>query len=315
MFITVLVPTYARPDDLDRCLKALQQQIRLADEVLVVVQERDHKTHAFLQQFNPEALPLKPIIVDSPGQVFALNAGLDAAQGDIIAITDDDAAPHANWLERIEHHFQADPQLGGIGGRDWMYLNGELQEAAIHPGASGIVGRLQWHGRTIGNHHLGVGSPQAVDWLKGANMSYRQTAIAGLRFDTRLKGAGAQTNNDWGFSMTVKQRGWKLLYDPSVAVDHYLGQRFNQDQRIQFNYAARVNSAHNEALVLLEKLPLQRRIVYLFWAVLIGTRSHRGLLQMLRFLLDERSNSIQCWVASMHGLINAIRTWQRVEQL
>jgi len=37
MTITVLIPTYRRPQDLARCLEALQKQTRLADEVLLVV--------------------------------------------------------------------------------------------------------------------------------------------------------------------------------------------------------------------------------------------------------------------------------------
>lgn len=40
MKLTVLVPSYRRPDDLARCLKALQQQARPADQVVVVVRDR-----------------------------------------------------------------------------------------------------------------------------------------------------------------------------------------------------------------------------------------------------------------------------------
>lgn len=56
---------------------------------------------------------------------------------------------------------------------------------------------IQWFGRIIGNHHLGVGLPQKVDFLKGANMSYRAQVLATLRFDTRLRGAGASLGRTW----------------------------------------------------------------------------------------------------------------------
>jgi cellulose synthase/poly-beta-1,6-N-acetylglucosamine synthase-like glycosyltransferase len=101
-----------------------------------------------------------------------MNAGLDAACGDIIAFTDDDAAPHTDWLERIEAHFLSDTNIGGVGGRDWVYHGTQLEE-----GEREVVGQVQWFGRVIGEHHLGVGEAREVDVLKGVNMSFRRSAI------------------------------------------------------------------------------------------------------------------------------------------
>ncbi len=94
MKVTVLVPTFRRPADLARCLAALQRQLRAPDEVVVVARPDDNATHVCLR--DPAvvgALPLSVALVETPGQVAALNRGLDAANGDVIAITDDDAAP------------------------------------------------------------------------------------------------------------------------------------------------------------------------------------------------------------------------------
>jgi hypothetical protein len=65
MKMTVLIPIYRRPQDLERCLRALQQQNCPADEVLIV-RDTDNKTHAFLQAFNP-AIPLRIVTVTAPG--------------------------------------------------------------------------------------------------------------------------------------------------------------------------------------------------------------------------------------------------------
>lgn len=277
MFITVLIPTYRRPDCLLRCLEALKQQTRLANQVLVIVRDNDIDTWTFLQTFQTDSLPLHNLTVYIPGVVSALNCGLDHAQGDIIAITDDDADPHADWLERIEAHFLADSTVGGVGGRDWVYHGTELED-----GARKVVGQIQWFGRAIGNHHLGVGKAREVDVLKGVNMSYRRTAIAGLRFDTRMRGTGAQVHFETAFSLTLRRIGWKLIYDPMIAVDHYPAQRFDEDQRNQFNDIAFINAVHNETLALLEYLSPVRRIIFCVWAVLIGTKRAPGFAQVLR---------------------------------
>jgi glycosyltransferase involved in cell wall biosynthesis len=112
--ITVLVPTYRRPQDLLRCLTALQNQTRSPDEVLVVVRDTDEETWNFLKTYRIELLPLRILIVSVPGVIAAMNLGFETAQGDIISVTDDDAAPHTDWLERIEAHFVADTWV------DWV---------------------------------------------------------------------------------------------------------------------------------------------------------------------------------------------------
>lgn len=305
MNITVLIPTYRRSQDLARCLEALRKQNRPADQVLLIVRDTDAETWTLLKSLSLDVLPLHTVTVRIPGQVAALNAGLDAAQGDIIAITDDDAAPHADWLERIESHFISDDRVGGVGGRDWVYHGTELED-----GTRQVVGRVQWFGRAVGDHHLGVGEPREVDIFKGANMSFRQSAIANLRFDNRLRGTGAQPHNDMAFSLAVKRAGWKLIYDPKVAIDHYPAQRFDENQRYKFNDIAFVNQVHNETLVLLEHLPSARRRVFLIWAIVLGTRDAPGFLQWLRFLPREGALAGKKFLASVLGHWQGWCTWQ-----
>jgi glycosyltransferase involved in cell wall biosynthesis len=307
MQISVLVPTYRRSKELARCLEAFKQQTDPADELLVVVRDTDEETDEFLRGFIADDLPLKVVNVTMPGQVAALNAGLAVATGEIIAITDDDAVPHPDWLEQIQAHFLVDDRIGAVGGRDWVYENGNNQPLSVDRFMT--VGKLQWFGRTIGNHHLGSGQPREVDILKGANMSYRKAAICNLRFNDALKGNGAQVCNDMGFSLTVKSKGWKLLYDPRIAVDHFPARRFDEDQRSVFNPISQQNMAHNETVVVLEYLPLSRKVIYLIWALIVGTRKVPGIIQILRFLPSQKQLSIQRGFASFKGRMTGISAW------
>ena len=274
MKLSVLVPTYRRPTFLARCLGALERQTRPPDQVLVVTRESDAETIAFLEHLL-SPLPLEIARVDEPGQVAALNAGLDMASGDVVAITDDDAAPHRDWLQRIEKHFADDPDVAGVGGRDWLH-NGPLNRDVR------TVGTIQWFGRRIGNHHRGTGPARYVDVLKGANMSYRMSAIRALRFDSRLLGSGAQVHNDMCFSLRLRTCGRQLLYDPAVGVDHFTAERFDDDARVTRSREAIANEAHNETLGILEYLPRSRWVVFLLWSALIGHRGLPGVLQCVR---------------------------------
>lgn len=48
---------------------------------------------------------------DEVGVCEARNAGLEAAEADIVAFTDDDCQPPDDWLASIRDHFEADPEL------------------------------------------------------------------------------------------------------------------------------------------------------------------------------------------------------------
>jgi cellulose synthase/poly-beta-1,6-N-acetylglucosamine synthase-like glycosyltransferase len=314
MKISVLVPTYRRSKDLERCLEALKQQSFPADEVLVVVRDTDEETHQFLGGFATGSLPLKIVEVVEPGQVAALNSGLEAAIGDIISITDDDAAPHGHWLAAIRQHFLSDPLVGGVGGRDWLYIEGKLFDINNSVGASHVVGKLTWFGRAIGNHHVGEGEPREVDILKGANMSYRRESIQGLKFDANLRGTGAQVCNDMAFSLSVKRQGWKLIYDPYVSVDHFSAERLDEDKRYAFNPKACRNRAFNESIVALKNITISGKIAYLFWCFTIGTRDSFGLAQLIRFFPVYGLAGLLRMKCSIEGRLDAFLSLANTEK-
>ncbi|MEO1684969.1 MAG: glycosyltransferase family 2 protein [Cyanobacteria bacterium J06631_12] len=307
MNITVIIPTYRRPNDLARCLSALVQQTRLADEVVVVARDTDQATWEFLAAYQSD-LRLQTVTVNVPGVVAAMNAGLDVTSGELVAFTDDDAAPHKDWLETLESHFLIDAHVGAVGGRDVMCGRAPAMPA---PKRVEIVGKVQWFGRVIGNHSYGTGKAREVDVLKGVNMGFRVAALKEVYFDQRMRGTGAQVYFEDGCCLSLKRRGWKIIYDPQIVVDHYVAQRFDEDKRRQFVRIALVNKVHNETLNLLEYFSPLRRGVFLLWAIAIGTRNNRGLAQCLRFLPAEGGLSLQKLLAAWQGRWLGWQTWRQ----
>jgi hypothetical protein len=134
-------------------------------------------------------------------------------------------------------------------------------------------------------------------------MSFRRSALDGLRFDTRLLGSGAQVFNELGVCLAVKRRGWKLIYDPLVAVDHYPAVRYDEDQRESFSWQAVRNGAFNEALQLAEHFGPARATIFLIWALALGHRASPGILQWLRLLLAEPRTATPRFTAALSGRI------------
>src|SRR4051812_45769818 len=202
--VAALIPTFRRPEELARCLAALAAQQRPPDRVIIVARAEDEPTQR-VAAAGHDGLTVERVLVAAPGQVAALNAGLEGLREDVVAITDDDCVPPPDWLARIERAFAADPGLGGLGGPDRLWHGGERVT-----GERRVVGRLLWYGRFVGLHHLATGPAREVDILKGANMSFRRRAVAARRFDPVLRGMGTEQHNDWVFSLAVKAAGWRL---------------------------------------------------------------------------------------------------------
>jgi len=282
--VAVLIPTFRRPEELARCLAALAAQRRKPDRVLLVTRAEDEPTQR-VAAGGHDGLAVERVLVATPGQVAALNAGLAAIREDVVAITDDDSVPRPDWLARIAAHFAADPTLGGLGGRDRVHHGERVLE-----GEMPTVGRLLWYGRFVGFHHLGAGAPREVDLLKGVNMSYRREAIAGLRFDTRLLGRGAQHHNDWAMSLAVKRRGWRVLYDPGIVVDHIEAERQADDPRFAEEPRVAAEHAHNQTYIAVRYFPRRRALVHVLYVYLVGTTVAPGLGMTLRNLIARRQS-------------------------
>ena len=304
--IGVLIPTYKRSDFLLRCLDALKIQQRPADDVMLVVRTEDQETSTALEHYDRGTLPLRMVVTDVPGTVYAHNIGIESCMTDVLCMIDDDTEPQPEWLRVILDNFQADPELGGLGGRDRCFDGTSFDDRQRD-----IVGKLQWFGRVIGNHHLGFGSIREVDLLKGANMSFRREAVEFARCDVRLRGRGAQPSEDVSLALAVKRHGWKIAYDPAALVYHFQGTReevrhYSGMTRIT-NPTAFEDFAYNEVVSIWDSLRLVQRPVFLLWSLLVGTRVCPGLVQAVRFTPSLGRESWYRFKIALRGKSKAIR--------
>lgn len=111
--ISVIIPTYRRPDLLAHCLQALKLQSIGHDdfEVIVVSDGPDPLTARRVQEAGCSGeLNLRYYSLPSrQGPAAARNAGWKQASGDLIAFTDDDCLPDRYWLQSIIEGFRLLP--------------------------------------------------------------------------------------------------------------------------------------------------------------------------------------------------------------
>ena len=109
--VTVVVPTYARPDAIRACVAALQAQAGASLEIVVV----DDGSPVPVADLPGGPHPLTMIRQANAGPAAARNAGVRAARAGLVALTDDDCRPHPGWAAAFlrASRFQPGALLGG----------------------------------------------------------------------------------------------------------------------------------------------------------------------------------------------------------
>ncbi|HLH68492.1 MAG TPA: glycosyltransferase family A protein [Candidatus Dormibacteraeota bacterium] len=297
-----MVPSRGRPRHLDACLRALLMQTRKPDQVVLMLRESDLASRSVVEGWRHHApFPVTVRLVRNTGGVDAIRAGVDAAVGDVVALTGDDAVPRSNWLERLGWHYRQ-PEVGGVGGREVLHwLDDTVQ------GTAGEVGRLAWYGPMLGRLALSRGGVCLVDLLKGVNFSLRREL---WMLDPHLRGCGDdQPMWELAVCLRLRRQGWKLVYDPSAVVDRYPMSRPGGTHPTS---AARCwVVAYNETLAILRWGSWRQKLAFWAHALLVGGRSRPGLLAGLALLgQGEPPGGVATAVAcSLRGRLAAAGAW------
>ena len=126
--VTVIVPTYQRPDRLTSCLDALRAQ-RMPPgrtyEVVVVDDGSVPPVADSVCQPPGNAAAIRLVRQENAGPAAARNRGAALACGDLLAFTDDDCRPGTGWLAALLAASEAAPDalLGGttVNGEDNVF--------------------------------------------------------------------------------------------------------------------------------------------------------------------------------------------------
>jgi hypothetical protein len=178
------------------------------------------------------------------------------------------------------------------------YTKVAKRKMAPYPRLVGYVGMEGLSATTtFGNHHLGVGGPREVEVLKGANMSYRRSAVHEIGFDERLRGTGAQVHFEVAMGLAVKR---------------YPAQRFGDDQRDKPTLKSLQNAVHNETYALLKWLPWWRKPLAFVYGLTVGTRLAPGLMLVAERWLREPGRAAvgRRFKASMRGRLDGFKTFR-----
>jgi glycosyltransferase involved in cell wall biosynthesis len=226
--VSVLICTFNRARLLRETLAALQALPAPSDycaEILIVDNNSTDNTAAVVAEAARGArIPIGYLREARQGKSFALNTGLAHARGDILALTDDDVLPGAEWLNRIVASFRT---------RDVTFVFGKVLPLWGHlpppelltPPAQDIWGPLAIV--DYGNEPILYVAARTDQRLPiGANLAFSRAAlmtVGGWRTDLGKVNNTLISGEDHEIFLRLRKHGlYAGYYDPAIGVRHYV---------------------------------------------------------------------------------------------
>lgn len=214
--VSVVVPTKNRVQLLVRCLEALATQTLPHDDydVFVVDDGPDASTRAAVERFEaryPMHFRYLPA-VHTNGPAAARNIGWRMSAAPIVAFTDDDTIPKADWLERGLAAFRSD--TAGVSGGIEM----PIPESPT-------------------DYELDATRLADAEFVT-ANVFYRREALEATGgFDERFEAAWRE---DADLQFTLLEKGYRLEHASDAVVAHPVrparwGVALQQQRKVQYN--------------------------------------------------------------------------------
>ncbi len=200
--ISVVVPTYRRPELLRRCLDALIAQ-RIdpeSFEIIVVDDGREDRVRDVVLGIAewlraPQVRYLRPL--HGRGPAGARNRGWRAARGALIAFTDDDTIPMPDWLARGARAFEEN--------RQWVALSGR------------VIVPLRQNERRPTDHERMTRGLESAEFVT-ANAFVWHTALEAVGgFDERFERAWRE---DSDLQFRLMEAGGRVGHAPDARVVH-----------------------------------------------------------------------------------------------
>jgi glycosyltransferase involved in cell wall biosynthesis len=228
MRISVVIPCRNEAAHLPDLLRALLDQQLQPDEVVVVdngsVDGSQEIVRAFQRAHHDREVRL--VACESLGAAAAMNAGIEAAAGDIIVRLDGHCHPYPDYIRRAVTHL-ADARVGVVGGV-WRVAPGGATMVARAIAAA--LGSPLATGGADYRHPDANAEARAVDTVPFG--CYRKTLWRDLGgYDVQRT-----VNEDYVFNYKTRQSGRVVLLDPKIQSRYFARDTFARLTRQYFRY-------------------------------------------------------------------------------
>lgn len=200
--VSIVIPSYNSRQHIQQCLQSLRTQRTDLPFEIILVDSSDDGTHLIVEKEFPEVDIFH--LQERHYVGSARNIGVKHAKGEIVLFLDTDCIAPFNWVEQMYRAIQS-TQAAGVGG---SIENGSPFSI------SGTLGFYLEFFRFLPNDD----KPYRIPFLLGANCGFRTEVFKNTRYYDLYD--EEKVGEDLYFSWRLSQQGKKLLFVPSVSVQH-----------------------------------------------------------------------------------------------
>jgi GT2 family glycosyltransferase len=205
-----VIPNWNGRRWLQGCLQALARQHISASELIVVDNGSEDGSLELLRASFPEVRVLE--MGRNTGFAFAANRGLEAAQGEYVALLNTDVVVAEDWLARMLDAIRADPRIASVACKML-----DLEDPARVYDAGDVLrrdGACEQRGR-FGRDDGRWDQPGDVFGACAGAALYRRDAVLGVGgFDERY----FAYLEDVDLALRLRLAGWSCRFEPVVAL-------------------------------------------------------------------------------------------------
>jgi glycosyltransferase involved in cell wall biosynthesis len=224
--VSVIVCTFNRAAILREtlaCLAALEPPPDCDSEIVVVDNNSTDDTPAVIAEIaRTSTIRIVPVRETRQGKGFALNAGLQVARGDVIALSDDDVWVTPEWLSRLVSDFR-EQEVTFVFGRVLPRWTAAPPPDLLLPRAQAVWGPI-----AIADYgeEPAVFVPERVNQRNpmGGNLALTRTALEAIgawRTDLGKPGNSLIMGEDHEIFSRLRRAGeYRGFYDPALRVRH-----------------------------------------------------------------------------------------------
>lgn len=254
MKISIIIPTYNRPQELKNCIQSILAQTVKPDE-LIIIDDGELSKLPFEEECKNFGINYIYYKKDIPGLTASRNKGIELASGDIIFFFDDDLVLFSDYIDEILKVYKGDSKgiIGGVGGIteykslklktifkkiiEILFLVSGFKEGKVLPSGFSV---------NLGDGLFPIKKIRTVDFLSGGISSFRRAVFQEFSFDTKTY-LGYGFGEDKDFSFRVSQK-YKLFINPCAKVLHFhspiMSLDLQKEIRTYINFTYRFFSAY-----------------------------------------------------------------------
>jgi glycosyltransferase involved in cell wall biosynthesis len=215
--VTIAIATFNRAASLRTTLDSLTRlKVPSIDwNLLVVDNGSTDDTQSVCASFSSR-LPIRALVERTPGVSNARNLALQEASGDYILFTDDDVEVDAHWLEEFVSATHRWPEAAVFGG----IIEPQFPET---PSADLLAAFPALGNGFCGVDHRRDDGPLPAEFrINGANMAFKRSATATIRFDPRLGPTPTSLcpGEEADLIDRIRAAGGQVVWCPAMRINH-----------------------------------------------------------------------------------------------